>query len=723
MAPSDSPSSPNTPIENSENHLQPYFILHKPKKQAKTRRRIDLSVDSPKKSEGGEQIVDSRYEKLRVEAFDVVWLKMENRINEVLRGINTNVFVEIHQWIRESFTAIRSIAGTVGSSELSSLYPLVTDVSSKKIFTGLVFTKNVEFVDDLLTFKDLNLHLKSQVCHVVNLSSLDFSAKSGVAGCTRSLVRQFVDIDPDVADITILASWYSESENSDNPLVVIIDDMERCNGTVLSEFILMLSEWVIKLPIILVMGVATTMDATRILLPANALNCLEPCKFALGSPAERLYAIIEAVILSTDSGFHIGYEVAVFLRNYFLRQDGTISSFIKALKIACAKHFVMEPLSFLCKGLLDEDYEDFLVENCSQLPESMLLSASNLPSCNNSVTTTPVTAEGLASGLSEVMKVRKKWCSVFRCLYEAAKFQNVQVLDILCEALHPASDGVSASSTHQLGKSLSKSSSINCSTSTKVSLISQVVRKIKDLPPKSLQQLLLIWQKHSEDIDGMYAEVSELQSMLKIEDESAPSSQPELTSLPKRHASGSFMKTQRDRSKVNEKAAVLIECMVRKFLIPIECSPFHEIVCFKHVDILQSALIGDPRRMVQVDLLKSHNYLQCSCCAKSGNAVLPSMHDTSILYTMAQEHGDLINLHDWFQSFKSTVLRPHSKAKSKIQSPSSKKRKLPMETEDITDASIQARFCRAVIELQITGLLRMPNKRRPDFVQRVAFGL
>lgn len=34
----------------------------------------------------------------------------------------------------------------------------------------------------------------------------------------------------------------------------------------------------------------------------------------------------------------------------------------------------------------------------------------------------------------------------------------------------------------------------------------------------------------------------------------------------------------------------------------------------------------------------------------------------------------------------------------------------------------RARFCRAVTELQITGLLRMPSKRRPDLVQRIAFG-
>jgi hypothetical protein len=42
------------------------------------------------------------------------------------------------------------------------------------------------------------------------------------------------------ADMSILASWYREQENNNSPVVVIIDDMERCCGSVLSDFILML---------------------------------------------------------------------------------------------------------------------------------------------------------------------------------------------------------------------------------------------------------------------------------------------------------------------------------------------------------------------------------------------------------------------------------------------------------------------------------------------------
>lgn len=50
----------------------------------------------------------------------------------------------------------------------------------------------MEFVDDLQTFADLGVHLNSHDCHVANLSSVDFSPKTGVGGCLRSLSRQIL---------------------------------------------------------------------------------------------------------------------------------------------------------------------------------------------------------------------------------------------------------------------------------------------------------------------------------------------------------------------------------------------------------------------------------------------------------------------------------------------------------------------------------------------------
>lgn len=54
-------------------------------------------------------------------------------------------------------------------------------------------------MDDLLTFQDLGVHLKSNRCHVASLSGLDFLAKHGIGGCVRSLLRQLVSDASDVS--------------------------------------------------------------------------------------------------------------------------------------------------------------------------------------------------------------------------------------------------------------------------------------------------------------------------------------------------------------------------------------------------------------------------------------------------------------------------------------------------------------------------------------------
>lgn len=62
-------------------------------------------------------------------------------------------------------------------------------------------------------------------------------------------------------------------------------------------------------------------------------------------------------------------------------------------------------------------------------------------------------------------------------------------------------------------------------------------------------------------------------------------------------------------------------------------------------------------------------------------------------FVIAQEHGDLINLHDWYQSFKSIVTCQSSKGKKRLkQSPVSKKRKDVGGFENLSEALIQYPF-------------------------------
>ncbi|KGN50331.1 origin of replication complex subunit 3 [Cucumis sativus] len=721
-------------VENIETNFQPFYVLHKASSRknsrksnlcGKSRKRTKLSPSGPNGIENldNEEPDGSQLEHLRMECLELVWSKLETTIKDVLRDTNVQVFDDISRWVYESFAAIRS-SGTPSSSSATRPFPTFTRAECKVLFTGLVLTKNMEVVDDLLTFEELGFHLKSHGCHVASLSSQELSAKSSIGGCIRSLLRQLLKVTVDAADMFILASWYREQGYYEKPVVVIVEDIERCCGSVLSDFIIMLSEWVVKIPIILIMGVATTIDAPANVLRSNALQQLCASKFILGSPAERMEAVVEAVLLRHCCMFSIGHKVAVFLRKYFLNQDGTLTSFIRAMKIACVQHFSMEPLSFMLARLLVE--EENMDGNCASFLEVLPKHASDLLS-DSRYSLVEGTDNNLGNILSELKRWRKKWSIVVLCLYQVGKFGKVQLLDLLCEALDPQffkpltsenssrlqqEQGTSFSSSYELPYQFS---------SRKDGYIYQVVRKVRDLPAEFLHQLLMSWEKITGCVPEIHQNVKDLLLAFKLGN--GKSSEKDIADLSKRHASrnGLFVKNSKP---IMEKTESFLNSLVREHMRPVECIPFHELICFKDVRKLQLALIGDPRRRIQVDLLEFQKIIKCTCCSENMNSLLPCAHDSTIMYSLAQEHGDLINLHDWFQSFKRVISHPQAKGNHRTKQCSTpKKRKDKPTVERKSNASIQARFCTAVTELQIAGLLRMPSKRRPDYVQRVAFGL
>ncbi|KAL6882660.1 hypothetical protein ACP4OV_011350 [Aristida adscensionis] len=760
------------PPLTAANNIQPFFVLHKPASSvpsSRARRRIDASQPSspkPRPSKRSRDADDDRghdeeneelYHHLRLEAFHRTWSKIQSTIDEVLRGINLKLFDQVLQWVHESFSAIRTVAKPC-HTQVQQPYPLLTDVICTRIPTAFVLTKNAEFVDDITTFRDLAEHLNSNGCHLAKLSAAELSEKHGVGGCFRNLLRQLLPDVPDVADISALASWYCDSENYDKPIIIIIDDLEQCSGDVLGELVTMLSEWVIKIPIFFVMGIATTLDAPRKLLSSEALQRLDPCKLTLGSPSDRMNALVEAILVRPCAGFCISHEVAGFLRNYFFRHDGTITSFISALKLACSKHFSMEPLSFLCMGMLEADCEEFWRDKFEALPQAMQKYASTLPSCASEKNSSN-SDNNIVDGLRELLKLQKDWSSVILCLYEAGRHDKVQLLDIFCEAVDP---------------SLQTQNASNSSLASAKGFIPQAINTIRYLPMETLLRVLEVWSINLNGMSEVIDKVKELQSTTIGVDSVRATKE----KWPRRSTGGIGNGTL----PLNDKAAVLLHDVIRnffymhqdyldviviidplvgKYLVPVECLPFHEIVCFKNVGILQSALIGNPRRMVQLDLLKSQSHLKCSCCSRIGTAVSGSLHDTSIIdgegdygkegvianmlstqvyyghlvetaegsydmgrtgiqCSLAQEYGDLINLHDWYISFEGIINSKNSKIKRKSYGSPTKRKSKPTPPEG--EAMIQARFCRAVAEMQITGLLRMPSKRRPDLVQRIAFG-
>ncbi|KAH6802633.1 hypothetical protein C2S51_034079 [Perilla frutescens var. frutescens] len=696
MAPAaDPPSSPPIPTANGD--LQSFFVLHKAasrKPAAKTRRRIDLSP--PKNSDGSASAEGCNDNNTRFETFRFLWSNTESIIKDVLKNLNANVFDEIDKWVYASFDAIRACR-TLELTSATCNYPILNNAligavgASSQIFTALLSTKNIEFVDDISTFAELGAHLTSTGCFVANLTSLDFCAKNGVGGSLKSLLRQFLMVGIDAPEMSILASWYTERETNDKPLVVIIDDVERCSGSVLNNFIVMLREWVVKIPIILILGVATTADVLRNILCSSACLYLSVCEFNLGTPAERMDAIIEAVLLKSCQSFNIGKHASNFLRNYFLKHDGTLTLFVKALK-------------------------GFDGDN-SLLKEPVIKRALKLPSLRRYCQTRGNCIDWTYA-LSELKRLRQLWSSIVMCLYEVGRYRKIALLDLYCEILNSGATDLNLVAKVQM-TSVNNHHSHGCTQDK--GYVVWAFQILRDLPAMELHKLLDRWEMLTRGIAEIHEKVKELHSLTTLEENH---SRRDLREESKKPTATTYRNDRTNKITIKEKVVSFLQSVFREYIHPIENIPLHEIIFFDNVDYLQAALIGDPRRRIQADLLESRKLLKCSCCSKSPGVLIPSMHDTSIMYTLAQEHGDLINVHEWFHSFKAIVSGAPSQAKKRSRmSPSPKKRKDSNIPQSRSDALIQAEFCRAVTELQITGLLRMPSKRRPDYVQRVAFGV
>lgn len=794
MDASNAAASSNSAIRDGDDdkHLQECFVLRRGSsardsleadRPSKPRRKPELDLRTERKCHTLHSLPPfskdehALYGKWRMEAFTQVWSSIETAIKDVLLELDISTFEEICRWIHNSHSAdLRSKLHCSSDDKTTNIMPNSPVV--KQLATALLFIRNVEFVDDRSTFGELGSYMKCHNCHVANLTPQEISSKSGLGGCVRSLLKQMVKISPDTPDMEILASWHQEPANRKDPVVIVIEDVERCHSSVLAEFINLLSEWVVQIPVVLVMGMATTVDALRKLLPSSAIQHLHPQRFNLKYPLERLEAVLTAVLVKSFYGFYIGHKVAKFLYSFFLRQDGTVTSFLRALKIASMEHFYSEPLSFLCNELVQdlrrEDWENI----CKEIPDAMLKYAAELPSvqfehkCEDKAI-----GKKLAAALLDIKIMKQNWSSVLLCLHEAGKYAKIRLADLFCEALSPLSPLKSktacqemlsgrARGTDTLGNADLNNSSYSDLTNGK--FIGHAIKKLRDLSLPLLASLLKEWEKLTKGMTEINLEVHRLESIVgrgfngdnaegnfigiggncelmsripyNIEGdldrvtEISRNFSGDITSmpqtskigaeklLPKTSSYGCSTSERGDLKTVNDMAVKLLERMVRQYLRPIESMPFHEIICYKQVNALQSALMGDTRKMVQNDLINFQSSLQCGCC-RGLVGLSSSMHDTSLAYNLAQEHGDVINVHDWYESFGAIVSGTDLNKELVVKKSSEKKRKAmagPLQTDK---ASIQARFSKAITELQIVGLLRMPSKRRPDYIQRVAFGL
>ena len=89
----------------------------------------------------------------------------------------------------------------------------------------------------------------------------------------------------------------------------------------------------LKLPVVLVFGVATTVDAVHRSLPHGVTSCLAIRKFASAPSVTMLAQLVRTLTMSPEVTFKLGGEVTKSLLETFMFHDFSVKHFLLSYKV------------------------------------------------------------------------------------------------------------------------------------------------------------------------------------------------------------------------------------------------------------------------------------------------------------------------------------------------------------------------------------------------------
>uniref|UniRef100_A0AAX7VN20 Origin recognition complex subunit 3 n=1 Tax=Astatotilapia calliptera TaxID=8154 RepID=A0AAX7VN20_ASTCA len=392
-------------------------------------------------------------------------------------------------------------------------------------------------------------------------------------------------------------------EQQQPPVVIIFKDLEAFNPRVLQDFILICSQYIDRLPLTFIFGIATSPSTIQHMLPhsVSSLLCIE--LFQSLSCTQHLATVIDKLILTSHIAFKLNGKVMQVLIGVFLYHDFSVRNFIKGLQLALLEHFHSQPLSVLCckkkKALF----------NVTQLSKPNLDRIRQLPSFKryvekqeaqeqvNLMTDDSHLKELCQQLIKDLHKYHKNYYPILRCLHTLT----------------------SSLPRYPLGKQ---------------------ARVLTCFPFRMLAKGEL---------------VSLLQKCVEILQLSKSKKMKNALTLLEMNESRRAKRLSPFENLRNE-ALKFIDNLVKSHLSPPESQPLYEVCYYSSSATVRRHLNATPRTSIQAALSNPYHYLQNDSLKSEDGTVSNAAPDICIAYKLHLECGRLINLYDWLEAYSTVVL-------------------------------------------------------------------
>ncbi|NXW58383.1 ORC3 protein, partial [Eurystomus gularis] len=677
---------------------------------------------------------DAEDSELRFVACQSLWNQIKSETEQIQENLNKQLFDNLLRFLRRCHSEFQK-----------QTTEWTCRVKSREIPTAaLVLGVNV--TDHDLTFRSLSEVLQSNITPYIAL--LEAKDCPGIRNLMQKLIGQlmncYVEVDSledeDCVQVpqnkvrcsmTSLINWYesvtkktdsetpSEERTSSSrhcqspPVVVIFKDMESFPAKVLQDFIVIGSQHIRELPLVLIFGIATSPMIIHSLLPhsISSLLCIE--LFQSLSCKEHLSTIIDKLLLTTQFPFKLGSKVLQVLINIFLCHDFSIQNFIKGYQLCIVEHFYSQSLSVLCCQLVDakervNSLSHDQCENVRRLPSFRRYVESQVSEKQVSLLTVDsFLKETVQKLLEELHAYHENYLSVLRCLHvftsSLPKYPlGKQIRELHCACLEDRVwEMEEYESSLQLARMLNKSDLVTMLEQCVEIFVSSSGKEF-DKTVEKLKEFLTQFQKLEEAFQERDVSVSSQKELQKKTD--LYHLQKTLLELKESRRSKKLTKFEMLRFEVVD----YIDSLVRNYLVPADHKTLHEIMYFNTASVLREHMNAAPRIALHTALNNPYCYLKNQALKNDGGSVSNKAPDICIVYRLHLECGRLINLVDWLEAFSTVVMAAEGLNADAAAS-------------DQVDDIIQARFIRAVSELELLGFIK-PSKQKTDHVARLTWG-
>ncbi|XP_004540534.2 origin recognition complex subunit 3 [Maylandia zebra] len=506
-------------------------------------------------------------------------------------------------------------------------------------------------------------------------------------------------------------------EQQQPPVVIIFKDLEAFNPRVLQDFILICSQYIDRLPLTFIFGIATSPSTIQHMLPhsVSSLLCIE--LFQSLSCMQHLATVIDKLILTSHIAFKLNGKVMQVLIGVFLYHDFSVRNFIKGLQLALLEHFHSQPLSVLCckkkKALF----------NVTQLSKPNLDRIRQLPSFKryvekqeaqeqvNLMTDDSHLKEVCQQLIKDLHKYHKNYYPILRCLHTLTSSlpryplgKQIRELHLICLA-NNVWENEDYQSAMKLVKMLAKGEL--------VSLLQKCVEILQLSKSKKMKNALV-------QLEELLARFKQLDTATEMTTTVEASIASPIKNLRKKTDLFQLQKTllemnESRRAKrlspfenLRNEALEFIDNLVKSHLSPPESQPLYEVCYYSSSATVRRHLNATPRTSIQAALSNPYHYLQNDSLKSEDGTVSNAAPDICIAYKLHLECGRLINLYDWLEAYSTVVLAaegndPDSEHFGKV------------------DEVKHARFIRAVSELEFLGFIKS-TKQKTDHVARLTWG-